>query len=276
MKNVAEPGHRAGALKVRPRYYRWGVDPGVEWTEANTRHAHLEWRIPVSQCALVLVDVWDNHYLGETKSRAEVIIRGKLKPLVEVCRERRVAVIHAPSPLQAQEYPQWVGRNDAQGETQWQSARREPGAKNEWPPRDFRARRGPYAAYARSQEPRDPELTALRANLKVHPDVEPHSDDVVIATGDELHTVCREREILFLFYVGFNTNACILERDYGLREMTKRGYTGIVVRDCTTAMESYRSLPTLGQTHAAIEKIEMFLGYSVTSDEMIRGLGAGA
>ncbi len=46
-------------LHVKPRYYRWHVDPDVEWTETNTDYACLDWKIPLSQAALVLVDVWD-------------------------------------------------------------------------------------------------------------------------------------------------------------------------------------------------------------------------
>lgn len=256
-------------LHVRPRYYRWAVDPGVEWTEANTRHHHLDWTMPVSQCALVLIDVWNNHYLKETKERSERIVQERIRPLVDECREHGVAVIHAPSPKQAQEYPQWVGRN--QNERGTESAE-EGNREAEWPPREFRLRRGEYAAYDRPKEPRAPELAALRANLTVHPDVQPRNDDLVVATGDELDRVCRERELLFLFFAGFNTNACVLERDYSLRAMAQKGYATCIVRDCTTAMESYRSVSTLGQTEAAIEKIEMFLGYSVTSDDMIGGL----
>ena len=67
--------------------------------------------------------------------------------------------------------------------------------------------------------------------LCIHPDVRPEGNDVVIATGDELHRYCREKGILFLFYLGFNTNACVLLRDYGTLEMGKRGYEVIILRD---------------------------------------------
>src|SRR5262245_8945151 len=57
------PGHgtTSSQLHIRPRYHRWHVDPGVRWVETNTRHATLDWVIPLTQAALVLVDVWDRH-----------------------------------------------------------------------------------------------------------------------------------------------------------------------------------------------------------------------
>ena len=76
----------SGRLHIRPRYHRWHVDPGVEWVESNTTHDHLDWSIPLSQAALVLVDVWDRHYLKDTHARAEEIIQQRLRPLVDRCR----------------------------------------------------------------------------------------------------------------------------------------------------------------------------------------------
>ena len=45
-------------LHVKPRFHNWIVDEGEEWLELNTKQANLNWNIPVSQCALVLLDVW--------------------------------------------------------------------------------------------------------------------------------------------------------------------------------------------------------------------------
>ena len=69
-------------ITIKPRYHRWHVDPGVEWRETNTRSAILDWEIPVSQTALVLVDVWQRHYIKDPEERAEKIINTKLLPLL--------------------------------------------------------------------------------------------------------------------------------------------------------------------------------------------------
>ena len=55
-------------ITIAPRYYRWHVDKGVVWIEKNTSYAHLNWKIPLAQTALVLVDIWSHHYLKDTSS----------------------------------------------------------------------------------------------------------------------------------------------------------------------------------------------------------------
>jgi nicotinamidase-related amidase len=259
----AAPAEPPGKLHVRPRYYRWYVDPGVEWVETNTGHAHLDWTMPLSQAALVLVDVWDHHYLRDTEARAETVIGEKLVPLLHRCRDAGMRVIHAPSPPQAVRHPNWVNAGRAATAT---------AKPADWPPPEFRRKSGPFKAYRRPPEPRDPELAQLRAGLKIHPKVLPREGEPVVATGEELHQLCQRLGVLFLFFAGFNTNACILVRDYGTLEMSRRGYEVVLVRDCTTGMESRQSQPALGQTNGAILFLEMFGQYTVTSDELRSGL----
>jgi nicotinamidase-related amidase len=108
--------------------------------------------------------------------------------------------------------------------------------------------------------------------LRIHPKAAPTPQEVVIADGEELHAYCKKKGILFLLFAGFNTNACILSRDYGTLDMSKRGYQVVLVRDCTTGMESSESQATLAQTNGAILQLEMFGQYTITSGEVLNGL----
>src|SRR4030042_6345543 len=83
-------------LSVKPRYYRWHVDPGIEWLETNTGYSTLDWKIQVSQAALVLVDVWQRHYLKDTEARGEAIINNNLIPLINTCRKGEMQIINCP------------------------------------------------------------------------------------------------------------------------------------------------------------------------------------
>lgn len=256
-----------GRLHIKPRYHRWHVEPGVEWLESNTAAATLDWTIPLPQVALVLVDVWDHHYLKDTEARTEQVIDEKLLPLLTACRAAGLSVIHAPSPAQAMQHPNWVAlRNKVPAEAQ-------PSVPHDsWPPPEFRSKNGAYQAYSRPVEARQPELQQLSATRQLHPKIQPLRGEAVIATGAELHLHCKQQGILFLLFAGFNTNACILVRDYGTLEMSRRGYEVILVRDCTTGMESPESQPTLAQTKGATLFLEMFGQYSIASDEIIAGL----
>lgn len=250
-------------IQLRARYHRWHVDPGVDWIESNTEYAHLDWTIPRAQCALVLLDVWNQHYLKDTEARAEQIIQQRLRPLVDAARAAKLPIVHAPSPPHAKDHPQWL-QLPGWDEPSW--------PEDDWPPAEFRQRRGEFAAYKLPEEPRDAEREAHRASKTIHPDIQPAEGEPVIATGRELHDWCRQQGILFLLFAGFNTNACILHRDYGTIDMDRRGYTVAIVRDCTTGMESASTQQGLQQTNNAILLSEMFGRYSVSSDEIIAGL----
>ena len=248
-------------LHIKPRYYRWHVNPGAKWLETNTGYAELDWELPLSQTALVLVDVWDRHYLKDTEARAEIIIREKLVPLVDNCRKSGLQIIHSPSPELAKDEPKWV-------KIPIQSLKH----LDDWPPYEFRSKSGVYKAYAKPFEPREEEVAKHVADLKLHPLIQPEGSDVVIATGEELHQYCKQKGVMFLLYAGFNTNACILLRDYGTLRMSERGYDVIIIRDCGTGMESFETQDELWQTQGTILFLEMFGRYSVTSEDIINGL----
>lgn len=250
------------SLRVRPRYHRWHVDPGVDWLEINTRYAMLDWTIPLPQAALVLVDVWQRHYIKDAEARAEAIISEKLVPLLAACRKAGMAVIHAPSPGVAKSHPNWV-RLVSESEMERKL--------DDWPPPQFRNKGGTYEAYRRPHEPRAAERRNL-PSLRIHPKVQPLAKEPVVATGEELHRYCKQHGVLFLLFAGFNTNCCIILRDYGTIQMSQRGYEVVLIRDCTTGMESRETQPTLSQTRNAILQLEMFGQYSVASDEIVAGL----
>ncbi len=251
-------------VRLRPRYHRWHVDPGVDWLEANTKHDHLDWQVPAQRCALVLLDVWNQHYLKDTEARAEDIIQHRLRPLLTAWRGAGLPVVHAPSPPQARSHPQWL-QLPGHERPAWPE-------DDSWPPADFLSRQSDYAAFAMPDEVRDAEREAHRAGLQIHPDVQPAAGEAVIASGEELHLWCRGQGVLFLVFAGFNTNACILHRDYGTIDMSRRGYAVIIVRDCTTGMESAETHEALAQTNNAILLSEMFGRYSVDSVELMDGL----
>ena len=251
-------------IAISPRYYRWHVDPGVIWAEVNTSYAHLNWEIPIAQSALVLVDVWSHHYLKDTEARSEDIVCNKIVPLLNACRKVGMPIVHAPSPRMAEAHPSRVNLID----------KAQAGAtdRGDWPPPAFRGKSGDFEHYARPIEPREEELQEIRSKLEMHPLVQVEAREAVIATGEELHRWCAQRGVLFLFYLGFNTNACILMRDYGTLAMSRRGYDVIILRDCTTGMESFETHNALTQTRGAVLFLEMFGHYSTTLKELIAGL----
>ena len=75
-------------------------------------------------------------------------------------------------------------------------------------------------------------------------------------------------------YVGFNTNCCIMFRDYGLPAMNDRGYSTILVRDGTMGMETADTCKDSTCTRGTIASLEQFGSYTLSSREIIEALAS--
>lgn len=251
-------------LNLRPRYQRVAVDEGVEFAEPRFERAFVDWQLDASQAALVMVDCWDRHPIVTHQQRAEAICRERIAPLARACRDAGVAVIHAPSPGQARKYAQWTKFAD---DADLFGA---PSETPAWPPEQFRQKEGDHAQFARPAEPvKDAWVEAELEHRRIIDCLEPQPDDFVIATGEQLHRLCRHEGIVHLFYVGFAANMCVPGRDYGMRAFSRRGYNLILLRDCTSAIEAGSTFDAMALTEAAILEVEMLLGFTLTSEELI-------
>ena len=255
-------------IHIRPRYYRLYTDPGVELAEENYRYRELGWDVPLGEIALVLVDVWNNHFSRDTLERIEQVTVENVVPVVEACRSGGMTVIHAPAWPVAGKSPNLLNLVPAN-----EKARSTYPNTPDWPPEEFRRKRGPYARYARPPEPQDEERVRLRAEYRdFHPLVKPVGEEPVVPSGEALHRLCARQGILHLVYVGFNTNACIIRRDYGVYNMGDRGYTIILLRDCTTGMETHETRDGLVCTRGTIATLEQFGNYTMTGQQLIDAL----
>lgn len=248
---------------------------GHERTDLSERDAlrvTREMTIPSDAAAIVLVDVWDRHYLSSHQQRATEIVTNRLVPLLEACRSAGIAVVHAPAPEAARKYESWL---QYAGDAELFGAPSGPAPS--WPPAEFRHRQGEYAQYARPSPSGELAqlIDAQRRDRRIVPQIHPREGDFVVATGDQLHRLCRHRRILHLFFAGFATNMCVMARDYGIRQMARRGYNCILIRDCTTGIESAETLDSLSLTEAAVWEVEMLHGFTVDSTELIAACERG-
>jgi nicotinamidase-related amidase len=251
-------------VSLRVRYYRHTVDPGVEYVESSFQHVFQDWTLKTEETGLVMVDCWDIHPIESHLARTDQICQERIAPVAEACRQAAVAVIHAPSPPTAKRYAQWV-RYASDAELFGAEAEPVP-----WPPEELRKHEGEYQQFAKPPEPAlDQWREKYMNDRKIVPCLEPQPDDFVIATGDQLHRLCRHRGIVHLLYCGFAANMCVPGRDYGTRAMNQRGYNIILLRDCTTAIEAHSTLDAFGLTEAAIMETEMLLGHTATSDDLL-------
>ena len=257
-------------LKIPVRYYRIYVDPSVECVEKNFGYVEKVLEIDEKKAVLVLVDVWNMHYIDSWIARAAEITVNKIAPVTEAARKAGMTIIHAPSPPVAKKYPQWTKYADDEDlNPPTQSA-------PEWPPTEFVKRTGEYSTYARRKEPILEAWEERRQAMEIADPVKPEPEDFVIATGDQMNRLLMDRRILHLFYAGFATNMCVQFRDYGMRAMSRRGYNLILIKDATTGVETHDTVDELLMTRVAIRDIEVQLAYSTTSEVFIKACNAVA
>ncbi len=236
--------------------------------ESDAHRSSLTWNIPTQSMALVLVDIWNGIYMKSHAERARDITLHRIKPVMEAFRKLGALVVHAPAPSVARKYEKWIP--EMSEEDIWGK----PSPKPTWPPEEFINKTGAYAEFAKPNVVPNAEYEALYDDLRIMPEVEPQGDDIVIHTGAQLHKILEERKIMWLFYAGFATNVCMINRDYGMRAMQVRGYGVILMRDCTTALEVADTHETLGLTKHIIMNVERKIAVTVTSEQVLKACRA--
>jgi hypothetical protein len=73
----------------------------------------------------------------------------------------------------------------------------------------------------------------------MHPGLEIGEDDWMPDSQAEVFTICQQREITHLIYVGFHTQVCLLGKPMGLRAMKSAGLQCVLARDMTDAHPGY-------------------------------------
>jgi len=252
-------------LRLTVRYlamHSAGPDDNIE---PNIAPVDERYEIEPAAAAVVLVDTWNKHPVRSHMERTAEVTRERIAPLLPAARAAGLPVIYAPSPSVAVRYPQWRRRFGDRPAP-------EPRPPEPWPPPELGARTGPYARYRRrpAESPADydgpyPDWWRWDA---VHESIAPEPDDLVVATGQELHELLAERQIAFLFYAGFAANICVLHRDYGILAMGARGYLPVLLRDCTTGIETRATWDDFATTRLAIQDVELHY-YSADSADLI-------
>ena len=245
------------------------MDAGEKCLESRFGYVDQRLNLDVKETALVLVDVWNLHYVDSWIARATEVAKTKIVPAMEAARKAGMMIIHAPSPRVAKKHDEWTryaGDEELNPPSQ---------PSPDWPPEDFRKRSGKYAEYSRDlwKEPYMEPWKEVYKGLDISDLAKPEPGDFVISTGNQLHRLLRNRKILHLFYAGFATNMCLIDRDYGMRAMKNRGYNLILLRDATTGVETHDTVANLLTTKVYVQQIELY-AYSVTTEGFIKACQA--
>jgi nicotinamidase-related amidase len=262
--SFSKPAQNTGTfdMHLNLRTFIHPFKTGEAWTAAI-----FEQTVPTHQTAIIICDMWDRHWCKGATKRVEALAR-KMEPVLEQARAKSILIIHAPSETMSY-YANAPGRLLAEKAPKVAPPPEIKVAENE-PPLPIDDSDGGC------DTPGDKEHKAWTREtplLKIEP------GDVISDNGAEIYNVLHERGINTVLMMGVHANMCILNRSFGIRQLTKWGIHCILVRDLTDAMYNPASRPYVSHaagTELVIEHIEKYWAPTVLSDDLVRQLSTGS
>ena len=255
-----------GTIALRTRR-RSGGPPG----SARVSERELRWE--VAQTAIIICDMWDTHTCSLSAQRVAAMAP-RMNHVISASRSLGVMIIHAPS--DTMKY--------YEGTPQRLRMQRAPLASSSTPiltrcPRDSAEERNfPIDDTAGGcDDPILKDWTGPYPWTREHPALDIVGFDGVSDNGQEIYNFCNQEGIVNVALMGVHTNICILNRSFGIRQMTRLGFQVVLVRDLTDTMYDPRTRPFVSHTRGTelvIEHIESKWCQSIMSDDLTRVIAA--
>ena len=220
-------------------------------------------RLDPKQIAIVICDMWDNHWCRGAANRVRKLAV-RMVPVLAAARQHGILIIHAPSDTidfykdaperrRAEMAPQIAippSRHAIEPSLPIDFA---DGGCDTSPPDKF------YKAWTREN-----------AIIPIMP------ADLISTDGTEVYRNLKDRNIKTVIYVGVHANICILQRPFAIRQMRAWGLHCLLMRDLTDAMYNPRDAPYVSHergTESVIEHIERYLAPYILSTDFVMSLG---
>ncbi len=250
-------GAFAGDLRLPLRSRVEAFRGSGEWTEVN-----FERTVPAKEIALVVCDMWDKHWCRGASERVDVLAK-KMAPVVELARSKGVLVVHAPS--ETMDFYKDTPQRRRIAELPRAELRPSLALTDQPLPIDD------------SNGGCDTSDKFYKAWTREHADIPIAPEDVISDNGLDIYTIMKLRGIRNLLVMGVHTNMCILNRSFGIRQMTKWGVRCILIRDLTDAMYNPQDRPNVSHregTELVVQHIEKYWAPTVLSADLTRALKA--
>lgn len=220
-------------------------------------------RVPAAQTAIVICDMWDNHWSRGAAERVGAMAP-RLNRVIHAARAQGVQIIHAPSETMTfyADAPARRRVADFAGIT---------------PPPDREIPDPPLPIDDSDGGSDTGETSWFRAWSRQHPAIDIDQDgDVISDNGPEIYSLLQRRAIEQLLIMGVHTNMCVLRRSFAIKQMARWGVNVALVRDLTDAMYNPARPPYVSHdegTALVIGYIEKFWCPSILSQEIAPGVG---
>jgi len=235
-------------LHLKARYYRaLPVDrPGYEDVVLDLPAAETAlvgmhcWNIGCADGPPVNVDFCVGMGWPQATAEAGRIMAGVIRPAMDLCRARGVAVCHVENDWMDHQYPQV-------------ESRRRPATTSALPPVTAELR---DRAHGAGYMEHSPIARMRRAEV-----VSPQGDEPLVFYTDQLHAWLQAHGIRNLIYTGFAADMCLLGAEGGARPMLGLGYRCILIREATVGVETPQTFPERLVTRYAIHRFEWQVGW---------------
>jgi len=259
---VAHRPKLPGVLKLNLRE-RKETEPGNKQFRARDRPA--EWE--VAKTAIIVCDMWDDHYCKSAAQRVGVMAP-RMNAVLTAARDHGVAIIHAPSGT----VDMYAG-SPYRLRMQQAAKSTPPFPVGKWCDLDPE-REPPMPVDVSKCSCDDPVVgPAVRRFSKQHPGLDISGYDGISDSGEEIYNFLAEQGITNIVLMGVHTNMCVLGRPFGIRQMVKLGKNVVLARDLTDAMYDPRQPPFVSHTRGTelvIEHIEKHWCPSILGEDLTR------
>jgi nicotinamidase-related amidase len=223
-----------------------GITVIVTATEAVEVHYAI--RTNPEKCAIIICDMWDNHWCPSAAKRCEGLAK-KAAPFIEEARKNGMIIIHCPSDTM-KFYADHASRKKAKETrvTKLPEEKKLPDPKLPIDDKDGGC-------------DDDPAPASFRAWTRQHEAIKIDADkDYITDVGTEVYNIITDRNIERVFVMGVHTNMCVLHRSFAIKQLKRWGVNCYLVRDITDTMYNPKSAPFVSHdkgTELVIEFIEL-------------------
>jgi nicotinamidase-related amidase len=226
---------------------------------------HAYWRqiaepgsYAVSQTALLLCDMWDQHWSRGATERVDAMVP-RMNEVTSAARDCGVLIVHSPSDTM----------DFYEGTPARQRALDCPPVE---PPDDADRDDPPLPVDASDHGSDTGETETHKAWSRQHPGIDIDQDsDIISDDGRQVYSCLGEREITNLLIMGVHTNMCVLGRSFAIKQMVRWGMEVALIRDLTDTMYNPASPPYVSHdegTRLVVEYIEKFWCPTVLSGDI--------
>ncbi len=209
--------------------------------------AKLRVALDPAKTAVVVCDMWDDHWCKAAAARCDVLAKSA-EPVLKACRDRGMTVVHCPSDCMDfyKDHP---------------ARKRTLAVKKADPPKDKELPDPPLPIDDTDNGCDDGKpvkffkaWTRQHAAITVDPD-----KDYVSEKGPEVFSLMAEKGLTAVVVMGVHTNMCVLKRSFAIKQMVRWGKDVYLVRDLTDAMYNPKMRPFVTHergTELVVEHIE--------------------